>query len=223
VTFTHNNMNSYADDLAAVMDQLDVKNAMLVAHSTGGGEVARYVGRHGTKRVAKVALISAVPPLMLKTGANPEGIPMEVWDAFRASLVKDPSQFYRDFAVLFYGANRPGAKVSQVLLDLITDYIRAAQIGFAAKDAPLFRAAVRKEKRLTEHAMHVNDICRMVKRRMKDVGLSRRLSPHSFRVTTITDLLEQGFRSRTCSAWPAMRIRPPRGSMIAARSGSRAT
>src|SRR6185369_10867182 len=91
----------------------------LVGHSTGGGEVTRYIGRHGTKRVAKVALISAIPPLLAKTGANPGGIPMEVWDGFRASLAKDPSQFYKDFAVLFYGANRPGAKVSQGLLDQI--------------------------------------------------------------------------------------------------------
>jgi len=118
-TWTHNDMDSYADDLAAVMDHLDLKNAVLVGHSTGGGEVTRYVGRHGTKRLAKVVLISAIPPLLLKTEANPEGIPTEVWDGFRASLIKDPSQFYRDFAVLFYGANRPGAKVSQGLLDQI--------------------------------------------------------------------------------------------------------
>ena len=118
-TPTHNDMNSYADDLAAVMDQLDVKNAMLVGHSTGGGEVARYVGRHGTKRLAKVALLSAIPPIMIKTDNNPNGIPTELWDGFRAALIKDPSQFYKDFAVLFYGANRPGAKVSQGLLDQI--------------------------------------------------------------------------------------------------------
>jgi non-heme chloroperoxidase len=118
-TATHNDMNSYADDLAAVMDQLDLKNAVLVGHSTGGGEVARYIGRHGTKRVAGAVLMSAIPPLLLKTAANPEGIPIEVWDSFRAGLTKDPSQFYKDFAVLFYGANRPGAKVSQGLLDQI--------------------------------------------------------------------------------------------------------
>jgi non-heme chloroperoxidase len=118
-TSTHNDMNGYADDLAAVMDQLDLKDAVLVAHSTGGGEVARYIGRHGTKRVAKAVLISAVPPLLGKSTVNPEGIPMEVWDSFRAGLAKDPSQFYKDFAGLFYGANRPGAKVSQGLLDQI--------------------------------------------------------------------------------------------------------
>ena len=112
-TATNNDMNSYADDLAAVMDKLDLKNAVLVGHSTGGGEVARYIGRHGTNRVSKAVLISAVPPIMLKTEANPEGLPIEVFDGFRASVAQDPSQFYKDFAVLFYGANRPGAKVLQ--------------------------------------------------------------------------------------------------------------
>ena len=84
-----------------------------MGHSTGGGEVARYIGRHGTKRVAKAVLIAAVPPLMLKTAANPEGLPMEVFDGIRAALTKDRSQFYKDLAIQFYGANRPGAKVSQ--------------------------------------------------------------------------------------------------------------
>jgi non-heme chloroperoxidase len=115
----HNNMNSYADDLAAVMDQLDVNDAVLVGHSTGGGEVTRYIGRHGSKRVAKAVLISAVPPVMVRTDANPEGLPIEVFNGLRDSVAKDPSQFYKDFAVLFYGANRPGAKVSQGLLDQI--------------------------------------------------------------------------------------------------------
>jgi len=118
-TADHNDMNSYADDLAAVMEQLDVKDAVLVGHSTGGGEVARYIGRHGTKRVAKAVLISAVPPVMVKTDENPEGLPIEVFNGLRSSVAKDPSQFYKDFAVLFYGANRPGAKVSQGLLDQI--------------------------------------------------------------------------------------------------------
>lgn len=116
-TSSHNDMDSYADDLAAVIDQLDLKNAVLVGHSTGGGEVTRYVGRHGTKRVDKVVLIAAVPPLLLKTEANPEGLPMAVFDGLRASLAKDPSQFYKDFAFTFYGANRAGAKVSQGMLD----------------------------------------------------------------------------------------------------------
>jgi non-heme chloroperoxidase len=112
-----NDMNGYADDLAAVIEALDLKEATLVGHSTGGGEVARYIGRHGTSRVAKAVLIAAVPPLMLKTAANPEGLPMELFDGIRASLMKDRSQAYRDFAVPFYGANRPGAKVSQGILD----------------------------------------------------------------------------------------------------------
>jgi non-heme chloroperoxidase len=112
-----NDMNGYADDLAAVIEALDLKDAILVGHSTGGGEVARYIGRHGTKRVAKAVLIAAVPPLMLKTADNPEGLPIEVFDKLRADLMKDPSQFYKDLATPFYGANRPGAKVSQGTLD----------------------------------------------------------------------------------------------------------
>lgn len=118
-TATHNDMDSYADDLAAVLDYLDVKDAVLVGHSTGGGEVSRYIGRYGTKRVSKAALISAVPPSMVKSASNPQGIPTEVFDGLRASIAKDPSQAWKDFAVLFYGANRPGAKVSQGLLDQI--------------------------------------------------------------------------------------------------------
>ena len=110
-------MNGYADDLAAVIEALDLKEATLVGHSTGGGEVARYIGRHGTSRVAKAVLIAAVPPLLLKTTANPEGIPVEVFDGLRAGLAKDRSQFYKEFASPFYGANQPGAKVSQGLLD----------------------------------------------------------------------------------------------------------
>jgi non-heme chloroperoxidase len=112
-----NDMNGYADDLAAVIETLDLKDAMLVGHSTGGGEVARYIGRHGTKRVAKAVLIGAVPPIMLKTAANPEGLPMEVFDSMRSGILKDRSQFYKDLAMQFYGANRTGAKVSQGVLD----------------------------------------------------------------------------------------------------------
>ena len=112
-----NDMNGYADDLAAVIETLDLRDVTLVGHSTGGGEVARYIGRHGTKRVAKAVLIAAVPPLMLKTAANPEGLPLEVFDSIRASVAKDRSQFYKDLAVQFYGANRAGAKVSQGILD----------------------------------------------------------------------------------------------------------
>ncbi|TIV77249.1 MAG: alpha/beta fold hydrolase [Mesorhizobium sp.] len=112
-----NDMNGYADDLAAVIEALDLKDATLVGHSTGGGEVARYIGRHGTGRVAKAVLIAAVPPIMLKTEANPEGLPMEVFDGIRAGVAGDRSQYYKDLALAFYGANRPGAKVSQGTLD----------------------------------------------------------------------------------------------------------
>jgi non-heme chloroperoxidase len=112
-----NDMNGYADDLAAVIETLDLKDAVLVGHSTGGGEVVRYIARHGTKRVAKAVLIAAVPPIMLKTAANPEGLPLEVFDNMRSGLIKDHSQFYKDLAIQFYGANRTGAKVSQGVLD----------------------------------------------------------------------------------------------------------
>ena len=114
---TGNDMNGYADDLAAVIEALDLNDVTVVGHSTGGGEVARYIGRHGTKRVAKAVLIAAVPPIMLKTAANPEGLPIEAFDAIRAGLIRDRSQFYKDLAIQFYGANRPGAKISQGVLD----------------------------------------------------------------------------------------------------------
>ena len=114
---TGNDMNGYAEDLAAVIEALDLYDATLVGHSTGGGEVARYIGRHGTTRVAKAVLIAAVPPIMLKTAANPEGLPIEVFDKMRADLTRDRSQFYKDLAIMFYGANRPGAQVSQGVLD----------------------------------------------------------------------------------------------------------
>ena len=110
-------MNGYADDLAAVIEALDLKDATLVGHSTGGGEVARYIARHGTKRVAKAVLLAAVPPIMLKSATNPEGLPIEVFDSLRKSITNDRSQFYKDLAIQFYGANRPGAKVSQGILD----------------------------------------------------------------------------------------------------------
>jgi len=112
-----NDMNGYADDLAAVIEALNLRNATLVGHSTGGGEVARYIGRHGSRRVAKAVLIAAVAPLMLKSDANPEGLPMELFDDMRRGMAKDRSQFYKDLAPLFYGANRPDAKVSQGTLD----------------------------------------------------------------------------------------------------------
>jgi non-heme chloroperoxidase len=114
---TGNDMDGYADDLAAVIEALDLNDAILVGHSTGGGEVARYIGRHGTSRVAKAALIAAVPPIMLQSPANPEGLPMEVFDGLRAGVASDRSQFYKDLATQFYGANRPDAEVSQGVLD----------------------------------------------------------------------------------------------------------
>ncbi|MFC5748100.1 alpha/beta fold hydrolase [Actinomadura rugatobispora] len=116
-TSSGNDMNGYANDLAAVIEALDLNGVNLVGHSTGGGEVARYIGRYGTRRVASAILIAAVPPLMLKTGTNPEGLPIEVFDDMREALFKDRSQFYRDLAAQFYGANRPGAEVSQGILD----------------------------------------------------------------------------------------------------------
>ena len=113
-----NDMDHYADDLAQLLDKLDVKNAILVGFSTGGGEVARYIGRHGTKRVAKAALVSAVPPLMVKTAANPGGLPISVFDGIRAGQLADRSQLYLDIpSGPFYGFNRPGAKVSQGLIN----------------------------------------------------------------------------------------------------------
>jgi len=116
-SWTGNEMDTYADDLAALVEALDLKNAVHVGHSTGGGEVARYIGRHGTKRVGKAVLISAVPPLMLKTAANPGGLPIEAFDGIRAGVEKDRSQFFKDLSVPFYGINRPGAQVSQGVRD----------------------------------------------------------------------------------------------------------
>jgi len=112
-----NEMDTYADDLAQLVEKLDFKDAIHVGHSTGGGEVARYIGRHGTKRVAKAVLIGAVPPLMLKTPANPGGLPMDAFDQIRTAVLTDRAQFFKDLSAPFYGVNRPGAKVSQGLRD----------------------------------------------------------------------------------------------------------
>jgi non-heme chloroperoxidase len=111
--WTGHDLNTYADDLAQLIEQLDLREVVLVGHSTGGGEVTRYVGRHGTARVARVVLLGAITPLMLKTPANPNGTPIEAFDAIRAGVSGDRSQFYKDLSVPFYGANRPGAQVSE--------------------------------------------------------------------------------------------------------------
>lgn len=116
-TWGGNDMDTFADDLAKLINALDLKNIIHVGHSTGGGEVARYLGRHGTKRSAKAVLIGAVPPLMLKTPANPKGLPMEAFDKIRAGVLADRSQFFKDLSAPFYGANRPGSNVSQGLRD----------------------------------------------------------------------------------------------------------
>jgi non-heme chloroperoxidase len=112
-----NDMDGYADDLSALIEALDLTDITMVGHSTGGGEITRYIGRHGTERVAKIVLIAAVPPGLVKSPANPGGLPIELFDGLRSSLANDRAQFYREFAVPFYGANRPGAKVSQGLMD----------------------------------------------------------------------------------------------------------
>ena len=122
-----NEMDTYADDLAALVKKLELKDVIHVGHSTGGGEVARYIGRHGTKRVDKAVLVGAVPPLMLKTAANPGGLPIEEFDKIRASVANDRSQFYKDLSAPFYGANRPGSKVSQGLRDQF--WLQSMQVG----------------------------------------------------------------------------------------------
>jgi non-heme chloroperoxidase len=125
-----NDLDTYADDLAELVEALDLKDAIHVGHSTGGGEVTRYIGRHGTKRVAKAVLISAIPPLMLKTAANPGGLPMEAFDQIRAAVVADRSQFWKDLSMAFYGFNRPGAKVSEGLRESF--WLQGMMCGFPA-------------------------------------------------------------------------------------------
>jgi non-heme chloroperoxidase len=125
-----NNIDTYADDLAALTQALDLKNAIHVGHSTGGGEVVRYLTRHGTKRVAKAVLIGAIPPFMLKTADNPEGVPIEEFDKIRAGVLSDRSQFWKDLSVPFYGANRPGSKVSEGVRDAF--WLMSTQAGMPA-------------------------------------------------------------------------------------------
>jgi non-heme chloroperoxidase len=125
-----NDMDTYADDVAALVDKLDLHDAIHVGHSTGGGEVARYIGRHGTSRVAKAVLIGAVPPLMLKTSANPGGLPKDVFDQIRAGVQSDRSQFFKDLSMPFYGYNRPGAKISQGVRDSF--WMQGMMAGFPA-------------------------------------------------------------------------------------------
>lgn len=128
--WTGNDLDTYADDLAELVQKLDLKDAIHVGHSTGGGEVARYIGRHGTKRVAKAVLIGAIPPLMLKTSANPEGTPIEAFNQLRAGVVRDRSQFFKDLTMPFYGYNRPGAKISEGVRN--TFWLQGMMAGFPA-------------------------------------------------------------------------------------------
>lgn len=128
--WTGNDMDTYADDLAELVQQLDLKNVIHVGHSTGGGEVARYIARHGTKRVAKAVLISSVPPIMLRTASNPGGLPVSVFDGLRASVVADRSQFWKELSMPFYSYNRPGAKVSEGVRDSF--WLQGMMAGFPA-------------------------------------------------------------------------------------------
>ncbi|MBK8208652.1 MAG: alpha/beta hydrolase [Rhodospirillales bacterium] len=125
-----NDLDTYADDLAALVETLDLTDAIHIGHSTGGGEVARYIGRHGTKRVAKVVLIGAIPPLMVKTASNPRGTPIETFDQLRAAVLADRSQFWKDLSLPFYGYNRPGAKISEGVRESF--WLQGMMAGFPA-------------------------------------------------------------------------------------------
>jgi len=125
-----NDMDTYADDLSELIEKLNLSNVILVGHSTGGGEITRYMGRHGTSLVSKAVLIGAIPPLMLKTSSNPEGSPIEVFDTIRAGIARDRSQYWEELAVPFYGANRPGSTVSQGLRDAF--WLMSMQVGIKA-------------------------------------------------------------------------------------------
>lgn len=123
-----NDMDTYADDLATLIEKLDLKGAVLIGHSTGGGEITHYVGRHGTKRVSKMVLADAVPPLLMKTPSNPNGIPIEVWDSFRGGIQADRAKFCKQFGVLFYGTNRPGSKVSEEVVQTLWQQCMATSL-----------------------------------------------------------------------------------------------
>ncbi len=125
-----NDMDTYADDLAELVEKLDLQSAVHVGHSTGGGEVARYIGRHGSKRVAEVVLISAVPPVMVKSATNPQGTPIEAFDQIRAAVLADRSQFWKDLSMAFYGYNRPGAKISEGVRESF--WLQGMMAGFPA-------------------------------------------------------------------------------------------
>ena len=149
-----NDMDTYADDLAALIEALDLNDATLIGFSAGGGEVARYIGRHGTSRVAKTALIAAVPPLMLKTAANPGGLPMEVFDGIRRGCLADRSQFYKDLSGgPFFGANRPGARVSQGVIDSF--WLQGMQAGHRTPST-----ASRRSRRRTSPTTSGSSTCR---------------------------------------------------------------
>jgi len=125
-----NDLDTYADDLAELVNKLDLRNAILVGHSTGGGEVARYIARHGTKRVARTVLIGAIPQLLLKTAANPDGAPIEAFDQLRSAVAADRSQFWKDLSMPFYGYNRPGAKISEGVRESF--WLQGMMAGFPA-------------------------------------------------------------------------------------------
>src|SRR5690242_18340538 len=146
-----NDMDTYADDLAELVEALDLRDAVHIGHSTGGGEVTRYIGRHGTKRVAKAVLIGAIPPLMLKTDANPRGTPIAVFDQLRAGVAADRSQFWKDLSLPFYGYNRPGAKISEGVRDSF--WLHSMMAGFPAS---YFCIKVFSETDLTEDLKRID-------------------------------------------------------------------
>ena len=167
-----NDLDTYADDLAELVEKLDLKNAIHVGHSTGGGEVARYIGRHGTKRVAKAVLIGAIPPLMLKTPANPGGLPIEVFDQLRAGVPADRSQFWKDLSLPFYGYNRPGAKISEGVRESF--WLQGMMAGFPAS---YFCIKAFSETDLTEDLKKIRRADTDPARRRRPDRADRRLGP----------------------------------------------